>query len=265
MSTKRQHPANALLPLGDAVFALCHAQGDLQVDVTRQALASTGLPANRLSGQVRMSVVLSAQVTAPSISGPYGDGYVLGCRLVRARSIQEVKDMMSEPPELEEAVEDLQQKVGGVFAWQATQELHGFLTCTASRVGCHCAGAACAAAPMARCVCGTITLIWLQFKAMPYNHCCHLASVGFDASDVAAWRVAACLCMRPQLAGDEDVVAAATTVATRCAASMVPMQTPANFGTGEGAQLVPVLGTNVQVGCVACGSTCSCVHARHIQ
>lgn len=30
------------------------------------------------------------------------------------------------------------------------------------------------------------------------------------------------------------MVAAATTVSTRCAASMVPMQTPANFGTGEG-------------------------------
>ena len=38
-----------------------------------------------------------------------------------------------------------------------------------------------------------------------------------------------------QLTGDEDVIAEATSVSIRCAASCVPIQTPANFGTGEGA------------------------------
>jgi hypothetical protein len=41
-----------------------------------------------------------------------------------------------------------------------------------------------------------------------------------------------------QLTGDEDVVAEATSVSIRCAASCVPIQTPANFGTGEGALAV---------------------------
>lgn len=37
-----------------------------------------------------------------------------------------------------------------------------------------------------------------------------------------------------QLAGDEDVVAATTTVSIRCAAAMIPIQKPANFRVGEG-------------------------------
>lgn len=37
-----------------------------------------------------------------------------------------------------------------------------------------------------------------------------------------------------QLAGDEDVVAATTTVSIRCAAAMIPIQTPANYRVGEG-------------------------------
>lgn len=121
--SQESDPANALLALGVAVFARGPAQGDLQVDVTHHALASTGLPANRLSGHARVSVLLSAQVTAPPINAPYAGVYVLGCRLVRARSIQEVKDMMAEPPELAEAVNELQQKVGGAVAPPAAQQL----------------------------------------------------------------------------------------------------------------------------------------------
>jgi hypothetical protein len=173
--SRQSDSANAWLALGIAVFARVPVQGDLQVDVTHHALASTGLPANRLAGHARISVLLSAQVTAPSINAPYAGGYVLGCRLVRARSIQEVKDMMAEPPELAEAVNELQQKVVGAVAPPAAQQLRASLTCRALRVGCD--DSICGCNLMATCVCGGITLIWLQFKVMPYSHCCHQCCV----------------------------------------------------------------------------------------
>lgn len=41
-----------------------------------------------------------------------GVQFVLGCRLVRACSIQEVKGLMFPPPALQQAVQELQDKVG---------------------------------------------------------------------------------------------------------------------------------------------------------
>lgn len=60
---------------------------------------------------------LSAQVLVPQLGGAGaqqqpGSGFVLGARLVRARSIQEVKAMLARPPSLQDAVRELQDKVG---------------------------------------------------------------------------------------------------------------------------------------------------------
>jgi hypothetical protein len=92
-------------------------KGDLPVDCTKQAIANANHPANRRSGQACLSVRLSAQVMVPQQQQqqqqqPNSGGYVLGARLVRARSIQEVKGMLGAPASLQDAVKELQDKVG---------------------------------------------------------------------------------------------------------------------------------------------------------
>lgn len=91
------------------------AQGDLPVDVTKQALTAASLPASRLSRQLRVTVFMKAQVAVPKQGAepvhPLG-GYVLGARLVRPRNVEEVKRMLWQPPSLQQAVRELQEKVG---------------------------------------------------------------------------------------------------------------------------------------------------------
>lgn len=88
------------------------------MDCTKHAIANANLPDNRLSGRARLSVRLSAQAMVSAQhpgSGAQqqpGSGYVLGARLVRARSIQEVKALLARPPSLQDAVRELQDKVG---------------------------------------------------------------------------------------------------------------------------------------------------------
>lgn len=111
----------------------CDAQGDLPVDVTKQALAAASQPASRLSRQMRVSVYMKAQVTVPKqgteVAHPLG-GYVLGARLVRTRNIEEVKRMLWQPPSLQQAVRELQEKVRSgeverTGRWDGAWAIHG--------------------------------------------------------------------------------------------------------------------------------------------
>lgn len=94
-------------------------QADLPLDVTKQALlASAATPAARLSCQSRLTIRLTAQLSNLQQQQPAGHGgnareggYVLGCRMVRPRSMQEVKAMLRRPPSLKQGVQALQEKV----------------------------------------------------------------------------------------------------------------------------------------------------------
>lgn len=86
-------------------------QADLPLNITKQVLSSIPGQDGRMAQGDRLW--LTVQLTGEVAKG----GFVLGCRLVRPRTIQEVKQMLQRPPSLAEAVTQLQKKVGDVLEY----------------------------------------------------------------------------------------------------------------------------------------------------
>jgi len=91
------------------VLCALYPQADLPFDVTKYALASINTAS---SSPGSCSPGLTVELTADVSKG----GFVLGCRLVRPRSVEDVKQMLRPPPNLQMAVAELQGKVG-LWAW----------------------------------------------------------------------------------------------------------------------------------------------------
>lgn len=86
-----------------------YLQADLPFDVSKYALTSINTAS---SSPGSCSPGLTVELTADVSKG----GFVLGCRLVRPRSVEEVKQVLRPRPSLQAAVAELQGKVGW-FAW----------------------------------------------------------------------------------------------------------------------------------------------------